>query len=213
MKRQKRGSLTAEATIVLPVVIFIIMVVIRMCIVHYQNVVVSAEAMRVASRSAAYWQELKSGEPPAFRSSESAAGWITDNTFRDHDPYQNVADFFNDGAKEANATTIAGEILRMTPNLLGDDTALFEGSRGVSVNRDIVGLHGYVRVTVTRQNENPLGYLYEKLGLTTPDEFTVTAKAVQTDSTEFMRNFSLLCDLVTGEFSGSAGGGDNVSDE
>lgn len=203
MNDQKRGSLTAEAAIVLPVVILVIMVIIRMCIVHYQNIVVSAEAMRMASRSAAYWQELEYGVPLAFQDTDTAAGWITDNTFRDHDPYQSLFDRFNDETKENNATAIAGELLRMTPNLLGEDTAILEGSRGVSVRRDIVGLHGYVLVTVTRQNENPLGYLYEKLGLTTPEEFTVTARALQADKTEFMRNFSLLMDIVTGEFSDS----------
>lgn len=207
MKEKKRGSLTAEATIVLPVVIFVIMILIRMCMVHYQNIVTSAEAMRVADRSASYWQELEYGEPAAFRGTGSAKEWITDATFRDHNPYQTVVDLFS-STKENNAAAAAGEILRMTPNLLGDDTAIYEGSRGVSVKRQLVGFHSYIQVTVSRQNENPLGFLFDKIGLSTPDEFQITAEAVQTDNTEFMRNFSLLCDLLTGEFEDHSGGGD-----
>ena len=37
--------------------------------------------------------------------------------------------------------------------------------------------------------------------MTSPDEQKVTAKAVQQDTTEFMRTFSLLYDMLQGEFS------------
>ena len=62
-------------------------------------------------------------------------------------------------------------------------------------------LQNYIVVTVTRKNENPLGYLYEKLGLASTDEHRVTAKGIQQDTTEFMRTFSLLYDILQGEFS------------
>lgn len=205
MNNKKRGSLTAEATIVLPVVIFVIMVIIRMCIVHYQNIVISAEAMRVASRSAAYWQELNQDNPPVFRDTDTAQGWITDNSFEEHNPYQslvdaavNLAGNFIDikTAREENAENYAARVMNKTPNLTGDNLDMPQVRRETG----LLAQHNYITVTVTRQNENPLGYLYDKLGLNSPDEYKVTAKAVQTDVTEFMRNLSLIYDIINGEF-------------
>lgn len=201
MKHRKKGSLTAEATIVLPVVIFVIMIVIRLCILHYQNAVISAEAMGVASRTAIHWQSLGVDNPAVFRETDTARGWITDGSFLDHNPYQSLVELFNGSGdvqkKLNNATIYAARMMNKTPNLLGEDTAV----TGVEVQRQYGLLQNYIVVTVTRKNENPLGYLYEKLGLTAPDEQRVTAKGIQQDTTEFMRMFSLLYDMLQGEFS------------
>ena len=208
MKNKKRGSLTAEATIVLPVVIFVIMVIIRMCIVHYQNIVVSAEAMRVASRSAVYWQEINQSDPPVFRDTDTAEGWITDNSFVEHNPYQSLVDAVVSGvedtaehftdvktAREVNAEKYAIKVMNRMPNLTGDNLDMPQVRRKTG----LLGQHNYITVTVTRSNENPLGYLYDKLELISPDEYKVTAKAVQTDATEFMRNLSLIYDIMQGD--------------
>lgn len=198
LKNSKRGSLTAEATIVLPVVIFVIMIIIRLCIIHYQNVVVSAEAMRVASRTAMYWQDIGNNNPAVFQDTVETKKWITDSTFKDHDPYAMLVELIGAGdarTKINNATAYAGKVMNKTPNLLGEDTAV----KGVTVKRDLGLLQTYITVTVTRKNENPLGYLYEKLGMTSPDEYKVTAKGIQADTTEFIRNVSLLYDAVKGD--------------
>lgn len=201
MKNRKKGSLTAEATIVLPVVIFVIMIVIRLCVLHYQNVVISAEAMGVASRTAIHWQSLGTDNPAVFGDAGTAREWITDDSFLEHNPYQSLVELFNGSGtvrkKLNNATTYAAKVMNKTPNLLGEDTRV----TGVEVQRQHGFLQNYIVVTVTRKNENPLGYLYEKLGMTSPDEQKVTAKAVQQDTTEFMRTFSLLYDMLQGEFS------------
>ncbi len=201
MKNRKKGSLTAEATIVLPVVIFVIMIVIRLCILHYQNAVISAEAMGVASRTAIHWQSLGEREPAVFNKTDTAKEWITDSSFLEHNPYQSLVELFNGSGdvqkKLNNAKIYAAKVMNKTPNLLGEDTAVTE----VEVQRQHGLLQNYIVVTVTRKNENPLGYLYEKLGLASPDEHRVTAKGIQQDATEFMRTFSLLYDMLQGEFS------------
>lgn len=201
MKKTKRGSLTAEAAIILPFVMIIIMVVIRLCIVHYQNVVVSAEGMRVASRVAMYWQEIGNEKPAVFQETDTAKNWIHDGSFREHDPYASLTEGFNSSVtvrkKMNQAKTYAAKVMGKVPSLLGEDTEV----EGVKVSREQGILQNNILVTVTRKNENPLGYLYEKLGLTSQENFKVTSKAVQADTTELIRNISLLYDFSQGEFS------------
>lgn len=198
MKNKKRGSLTAEASIVLPVVILFIMMIIRLCILHYQNVVLSAEAMRVASKAGMYWNEIGGKAPSVLAGGDSAEGWITDASFTSHDPYSSLVEMVGSSQvqeKLKNATFYAGMMMNRVPNLLGEETAV----EGIKVGRDKGLMQNYITVKVTRKNEDPLSYLYEKLGLDSQEKYEVTAKGTQVDMTEFMRNVSLLYDAVKGD--------------
>lgn len=195
---KKRGSLTAEASIVLPVVILFIMMIIRLCVLHYQNVVLSSEAMRVASRAGMYWNEIGGDAPSVLAAGDSARNWITDASFTLHDPYSSLVELVGSSqvqAKLNNAEAYAGTMVNRVPNLLGEETAV----KGIKVGRDTGLMQNYITVKVTRKNEDPLSYLYEKLGLVTEEEYEVTAKGIQADMTEFMRNVSLLYDVVKGD--------------
>lgn len=203
MKNKKRGSLTAEASIVLPVVILFIMMIIRLCILHYQNGVLSAEAMRTASRAAMYWNEIGGDAPSILAGGDSAREWITDSSFSSHDPYGSLAELAESGqvrAKLNNVTAYAGKMMNKVPNLLGGETAL----KGIKAERTTSLLQNYITIRVVRKNEDPLSGLYETLGLVSREDYEVTAKGIQTDVTEFMRNVSLLYDAVSGNlFHGS----------
>ena len=63
-----------------------------------------------------------------------------------------------------------------------------------------VKLQIYINVTVTRKNENPLGYLFDRIGFRSPDKYEITAKGIQADFVDFIRNVSFLSDIATGEF-------------
>lgn len=193
---RKKGSLTAEASIVFPIVILFIMLVIRLSILHYQNVTLSAAAMRAASKAGMYWNEIGGDAPSVLSREGSAEKWITDASFASHDPYASLVELIGPAqSKVNNITEYAGKLVREVPNPLGEKTAV----KGVSAERDKGILQNYIKVTVTRNNENPLAYLYEKLGLTSESEYQVTAKGIQADMTEFMRNVSLLYDAVKGD--------------
>ncbi len=195
---KKRGSLTAEASIVLPVVILFIMMIIRLCVLHYQNVVLSSEAMRVANRAGMYWNEIGGNAPAVLAGGGSAESWITDASFTSHDPYSSLVELVGSSqvqAKLKNAEAYAGTMVNRVPNLLGEETAV----KGIKAGRDTGLMQNYITVKVTRKNEDPLSYLYEKLGLVSEEEYEVTAKGIQADTTEFMRNVSLLYDAVKGD--------------
>ena len=200
MKHTRKGSLTAEAALVMPVILFVLMLLIRMCIVHYQNAVTSAEAMRVAARMGIHWQELSGDHPLILQDADTAENWITDSNFLEHNPYQGLVELLNGSSvvrkKLQHIKTYAARVMQKTPNLLGEDTEV----AGVEVKRQQGILQNYIVVTVTRQNENPLGFLYDKLGITSPDKYRISAKGVQQEPTEFMRNISLLYDFLKGEF-------------
>ena len=197
MDHTKRGSLTVEATLIMPVILISIMIILRMSVVHYQNIIVSAEAMRTASRAAMYWQDIGVDNPEVFQNTESAKGWITDRNFTTHDPYA-VLFGGNKAKKEQNAKTYAVRMTGGTPNLLGKYTEIENEKTRAVWERGI--LQSYINVTVTRKNENPLGYLFDRIGFRSPDKYEITAKGIQADFVDFIRNVSFLSDIATGEF-------------
>lgn len=198
MEDTKRGSLTVEATLVMPIILISIMLVFRMSVIHYQNIVVSAEAMRTASRAAMYWQDIGVNNPAVFQNTESAKNWITDVNFTEHDPYVTLFGG-NKAKKEENAKNYAARMTGSTPNLLGKSTEIESEKTRAVWERGI--LQSYISVTVTRKNENPLGYLFDRIGYHSPDKYEITAKGIQADFVDFIRNVSFISDIATGEFS------------
>lgn len=186
-----------EAVFVIPVVMITLMIVIRMCVVHYQNVAVSAEAMRAASRAGTYWQEILQDDPPMFQKTESAKSWITENNFLDHNPYQSLVDAVSSGnAKKRlqNAKEYAEKLTGEPANVLEEQTEI----ENVKVEMEKGLLQNYVKVTVTRKNENPISNLYEKFSFREDKKNQVTAKGIQTNPTDFLRMASFLYDVVKG---------------
>ena len=121
-----------------------------------------------------------------------------DASFTSHDPYSSLVELVGSSqvqAKLKNAEAYAGTMVNRVPNLLGEETAV----KGIKAGRDTGLMQNYITVKITRKNEDPLSYLYEKLGLVSEEEYEVTAKGIQADTTEFMRNVSLLYDAVKGD--------------
>lgn len=197
MKDSQKGSFTVEATLIMPVILISIMIIFRMSVVHYQNIVVSAEAMRTASRAAMYWQDIGVDNPEVFQNNESAKDWITDRNFTSHDPYATLFGG-NKTKKEQNAKAYAVRMTGGVPNLLGKSTEIETEKTRAVWEKGI--LQSYINITVTRKNENPIDYLFDRIGFRSPDRYEITAKGIQADFVEFIRNVSFLSDIATGEF-------------
>lgn len=203
-KSLKKGSITVESVLIMPLIIVIIIFVIQTCIVHYQNIVVSAEAMRLASRAGGYWQDIGRSNPPVFQEmteESSAKDWISDASFKNHEPYNSILELLNFGhtkQKIENAQNYAKRVMNKVPNLTSEGDTVDKD--GVAVTKDQGLLQTYITVTVTKKNLNPLGNLYKKWGFKSNEEHTITAKGIQIDNTEFIRNVSFIYDIAKGEF-------------
>lgn len=102
LKNKIKGSLSVEATLLLPAILFIFFCIIYISIVHYQNNVLIAESIRAMNRSGAYYQyidvngygkTLKDGETPLpFDSAVDAKGVINKDMINNRQVYRTVID-------------------------------------------------------------------------------------------------------------------------
>ena len=56
IRKKDKGSLTVEAAMIFPLIMFVMFSIIYLSIVHYQNNVMIAESIRAMNRAGAYWQ-------------------------------------------------------------------------------------------------------------------------------------------------------------
>ncbi len=200
MKQLKKGSTTIEAMFIMQIVIIVIFIVFRMSIVQYQNVVLSAQAMGIATKVGYYWDSLDNESVKVLDTTQreeeiSAKDWITNSSFMQHNPYQSLVELVFSGEKKAKVEQYAKEMTGKVPSIMGEENQLGE----VIIDRKQGIVQNYITVTVTRKSINPLESLFQKIGFYEKDEYTVTAKGIQTDTTEFARTVSMLRDLLTGE--------------
>lgn len=198
MGRDNKGSTTVEAAIVMPVVFIIIIIVIRMEVIHFQNIVTYTAAMDTASRTAAYWNMIGVDNPKVFRMGDldnndniSARWWIDGSSFRQHEPYAKIMEFLGGGhskLKINNATDYCGKKTNKIPEIMGDDSVI----EGVNIKRKRGVLQNYIEVTIERKSVSKVAGLFESLGLSGDENKTITAKAVQNDAVDFIRNISFL---------------------
>ncbi len=200
MKQLKKGSTTIEAMFIMQIVIIVIFIVFRMSIVQYQNVVLSAQAMGIATKVGYYWDSLDNESVKVLDTTQneeeiSAKDWITNSSFMEHNPYQSLVELVFSGEKKEKVEQYVKEMTGKVPSIMGEKNQLGE----VIIDRKQGILQNYITVTVTRKSINPLESLFKKIGFYEKDEYTVTAKGIQTDTTEFARTVSMLRDLLTGE--------------
>ena len=206
MKRLKKGSTTVEAMLVMQVVIIVIFIIFRMCIVQYQNIVISTQAMGIATKVGYYWDNLDNERVTVFDTSKnqdeiSAKDWINNASFMEHNPYQSVAEWVGmDEEKEKKLKEYASEITGKEAYIInGKDIAIKDNGTGtVGIGRKGV-FESYVMVTITRKSVNPLTDLFGKIGFYEDENYTITAKGIQTDTAEFARTVSMIRDFFAGE--------------
>ena len=61
LSRKRKGSTTVEATLIFPLIMFVMFGIIYLTIIHYQNNVMIAESIRAMNRAGAYWQYIDMG--------------------------------------------------------------------------------------------------------------------------------------------------------
>lgn len=102
LTKKAKGSFAVEATLIFPLIMFIMFALIYLTIIHYQNNVMIAESIRAMNRAGAYWQYIDMGmvdEKNMFGKTEKTIDYIdyTDKTipfpFDDRVPAAGIINF------------------------------------------------------------------------------------------------------------------------
>lgn len=114
--KKSKGSATLEATMIFPLIMFILFGIMYLTIIHYQNNVMIAESIRAMNRAGAYWQYIdmdlkgdpiydenginKNATPPPFDSKlaqERPDGIINIDMIKNRNPYRTIMDVMSEG--------------------------------------------------------------------------------------------------------------------
>lgn len=187
--------MTVELAILFPVIFLIILGILSLCLIQYQNTVTASAAMQAANRGAAYWDKISEEGAWDFQlsGSETAGGKLVGMDFTDHDPYRYLLDT-KKGNRLSNTEAYADWLLGQNVNVtLGE-----EETGAPKVDKTGGFLQKYVTVTVTKQYTNPLGSMLERLGIYSGEDRVITASAPLNTPTEFIRNISFFYDQIHG---------------
>ena len=130
LNKKSKGSFVVEATLIFPLIMFIMFGIIYLTIVHYQNNVMIAESIRAMNRAGAYWQYIdmdKYGKydsvdftTPPFDSNMKKEGIINIEMIKNRNAYRTIIDILAEagskifnipiGAKKAFAKFCIGLI-------------------------------------------------------------------------------------------------------
>lgn len=199
MKTRKKGSLTVELAIVLPMVLLIMVAMLQLCITKYQNIVTTTAAMQAAARGAAYWDKLGGSGAWDFQvagANGSGHGEMVAANFSEHDPYRYLID--------TNSSNRSSNVASYAKWLVNQNVDIQETTTNDPVVKKTGGLlQKYITVSVTKKYVNPLGRTFEKLGIYQPAQNTVTASAPLNTPTEFIRTAAFLYDVAKNKLGGA----------
>lgn len=107
--KKSKGSATVEATMIFPLIMFILFGIMYLTIIHYQNNVMIAESIRAMNRAGAYWQyidmdingrtieKINDKIPTSFDSSIPQDGIINIEMIKNRNVYRSLIDVLSEG--------------------------------------------------------------------------------------------------------------------
>lgn len=207
---KRRGVITVEAALVMPVILGCIFLLYSLAMIQYGNIVTRTEAMRTANRVAMNWNVIGGKENNILtedRKSVVYAGElsssvgksgkyaISSDTYKEHDPYRFFFELFGTGSQKKEninqyLTARMGSLSEQTPffdfesmDELGSDSAIHIFNR-------------YVRVKIQNTFHSPMIGLLAQVGYCQKDTYNITVKAKLTDPADFVRNVSYIEEII-----------------
>ena len=121
LSRKRKGSTTVEATLIFPLIMFVMFGIIYLTIVHYQNNVMIAESIRAMNRAGAYWQyadmdkfgkkidDTLSNTPAPFDTSIPHSGIINVEMIKSRNVYRTIIDIVSEAISKVSGIAIGGK--------------------------------------------------------------------------------------------------------
>lgn len=182
-----KGAFTVEAAILFPVVFFILLAIIYLGIIHYQNVSTGLALMDSANAGSSGWEFIAKKNPNFFSASDGSQ-MVTENDYYSTTPYDSLLE--NVGASSARAKKEANIKAYVLKKLSGMDISNFSekaasGDIDISYSGNI--LMRKISVSATKNFMNPMGNMLEFLGVSSKSSRTMTATSAVSDPTDFIR--------------------------
>ena len=209
-KYKHPGMFTMEATLIFPLIFFILFGFLYLSVILYQNAVMTAESLRAMNRAGAYYQYLEDENPKAFNESIVAKDLITVEDLKNRNKFRSIFDFLGNelcvflGSTPKKRVESATKYVKARQMNLGFD--LFakskenNGAKVAQVERDDHLFFGdALRVDITKSYINPLKKQVDRgLGLFM-DEFAeskVVLTSVINKQSEFVRDVDAILELA-----------------
>lgn len=119
LTKKAKGSFAVEATLIFPLIMFIMFALIYLTIIHYQNSVMIAESIRAMNRAGAYWQYIdmdKEGKhsdsdfvSPPFDANMQKDGIINLKMITERNPYRTIIDVLAEAGSKIFGIPIGGK--------------------------------------------------------------------------------------------------------
>lgn len=203
---KRKGSITVEAALIMPVILGCIFLLYSLAMVQYGNIVTRTEAMRVANRVAMNWniiggkenniltEDLKpvsyKGET-AIEGSKTGSNAISSVTYEEHDPYRFFLELFTAGSQKQK--NVSNYLTARMADISEQEAMLdFESTNSLSNDKGYHIFNRYVNVTINNTYNNPIIGVLEQMGFEQDRKYSVTVKAKLTEPADFVRNISYI---------------------
>lgn len=208
-KNYRRGVITVEAALIMPVIIGILVLFYSLAMIEYQNVIARAEAMRVANRAAMNWNTI-GGNYTIFdedmkeaffadgteNTGKSGKNIIVSASYEEHDPYRFFVELFTVGSKKQ-------ENMKKYLDRRMDDVRKQEigmqvttADHGIKGDSSIHIFNRYVSITIDNTYNSPMLEFLKGLGFSVKKDYSITVKAKLTEPADFVRNVSYIQELM-----------------
>lgn len=179
---KNRGSFTVEAIIIVPLVFYILLMLIFLSLILYQQVFVNAVAQKASENGAATWKMV---------SKDLFYQQIQIKDFEESNLYWRIVDF----DKKQKFEKVKEYIIY---NL--DNYSLYKTKKEnctIDISLDDYVIYKKLNVKVTHKYKLPIGTLLSKLGLTGNITLTSYSQSVINEPAEFIRNIDFAVDTIT----------------
>ena len=221
LNKKSKGSLTVEAAMIFPLIMFVMFAIIYLTIIHYQNNVMIAESIRAMNRAGAYWQyadmdkfgkkidDTTSNTPAPFDSSIPHNGIINIEMIKKRNAYRTIIDLVSEAVSKVTGNAIGGKKANskqyVDANISGVQFKQYRDSKNKDVIGDVSG-EGFMffgedlGVEVGRAYINPLLRLSKLfLGSNSVMENAmkkdIKVSSIISNQAEFIRNIDTIYDL------------------
>lgn len=181
LRRNRNGSFTVEAAILMPIVILTIVALIYMCLLLYQQVCIQTVAEKAVQRGAAVWS---SNHKDMYISK------ISKNDMENCDPYWRYLESGDQKQKKVDKIKDYIKLQINRYNVLNSSTPSV-----ITLEDDTDYLiYKKLKVTITQNYRLPIGRMLTSFGLKADFPVTVHTEAVVNEPTEFIRNTDFIID-------------------
>ncbi len=182
--KSQRGSYTLEAAIAFSVVFFVMLLLIYLSYVLYEQVRINAIALETAERGAIVFP---------VEEKDMFIGRIGADAFRTNNVYWRVIQNFNTGDSERKQKVKEYALMKLNANT-ANGSAYSEDAVQIQFENFI--FYKKIIVNIEVEYEVPFGGIFKYFGIKSPYPIHGYAEAAVNEPAEFIRNIDLAADFV-----------------